>query len=103
MAEGQPDPMQDRAFHAQVIAQMGFLRDFHIADAMSGDKDSAKDAQRFKEMLTRQPDGKTVEWCVALLQMDGGKTQQELQEVARGSRAEANAAGQDRETTKNAS
>ena len=95
MAAGQPqgmDRMQDQAFHAQVISQMDLLRRFNIADAMSGDKDSATDAWRFKEMLTRQPDGKTVEFCVALLQIDGGMTQEELHEVARGTREEANAA-----------
>ena len=47
MAAGQPqgmDRMQDQAFHAQVISQMDLLRRFNIADAMSGDKDSATDA-----------------------------------------------------------
>ena len=59
---------------------------------MSGDKESARDAVRFKNMLNRQENGKTIEWCVALLQVDGGMTQDELYEVARGTRAEANAA-----------
>ena len=65
MAAGQPqgiDRIQDQAFHAQVISQMDLLRRFSIADAMAGDKDSAKDAWRFKEMLTRQANGKTIEF-----------------------------------------